>query len=62
MLETVRGLGYTGIELGPPGYLGVESVRYSLLILLSGCVAAAWISFAVNASVREDLILAGVRT
>jgi len=22
MLETVRGLGYTGIELGPPGYLG----------------------------------------
>jgi predicted MFS family arabinose efflux permease len=27
--------------------LGVESVRYSLLILLSGCVVAAWISFAV---------------
>jgi inosose dehydratase len=22
LLETVRGLGYTGIELGPPGYLG----------------------------------------
>jgi len=22
MLETVRGLGYTGIELGPPGYFG----------------------------------------
>jgi predicted MFS family arabinose efflux permease len=35
--------------------LGVESVRYSLLILLSGCVLAAWLSFAVNASVREDL-------
>jgi MFS family permease len=41
--------------------LGAESVRYSLLILLSGCVVAAWISFAVNASVREDLAMAGVR-
>ena len=41
--------------------LGVESVRYSLLILLSGCVVAAWVSFAVNASVREDLAVAGVR-
>jgi len=25
MLETVRGLGYTGIELGPPGYLGDDA-------------------------------------
>jgi inosose dehydratase len=25
MLETVRGLGYTGIELGPPGYFGDDS-------------------------------------
>jgi len=41
--------------------LGVQSVRYSLLILLSGCLVAAWISFAVNASVREDLAAAGVR-
>lgn len=25
MLEAVRGLGYTGIELGPPGYLGFDA-------------------------------------
>ena len=25
MLDTVRGLGYTGIELGPPGYFGDDS-------------------------------------
>jgi inosose dehydratase len=25
MLETVRGLGYTGIELGPPGYFGDDA-------------------------------------
>ena len=25
MLETVRDLGYTGIELGPPGYLGADA-------------------------------------
>lgn len=25
MLETVRELGYTGIELGPPGYLGADA-------------------------------------
>ena len=32
MLETVRGLGYTGIELGPPGYFGddAESVAAAL--------------------------------
>jgi inosose dehydratase len=32
MLETVRGLGYTGIELGPPGYFGgdPESVGRAL--------------------------------
>jgi inosose dehydratase len=32
MLETVRGLGYTGIELGPPGYFGddADSVRRAL--------------------------------
>lgn len=24
MLRTVQGLGYTGIELGPPGYLGAD--------------------------------------
>ena len=32
MLETVRGLGYTGIELGPPGYFGddPESVAAAL--------------------------------
>jgi len=27
MLELVRGLGYTGIELGPPGYLGADARR-----------------------------------
>ena len=32
MLETVRGLGYTGIELGPPGYFGddAETVLHTL--------------------------------
>jgi MFS family permease len=37
--------------------LGAESIRYSLMILLSGCVVAAVASFATNASVREDLEL-----
>jgi len=35
--------------------LGMQSVRYSLLILLSGCSVAALASFATNASIREDL-------
>jgi MFS family permease len=35
--------------------LGVESIRYSLLILLSGCVVAVLASFVTNASIREDL-------
>jgi MFS family permease len=34
---------------------GVESIRYSLMILLSGCVVAAALSFATNASIRQDL-------
>jgi MFS family permease len=35
--------------------LGLQSIRYSLLILLCGCLVAAWASFATNASIREDL-------
>ena len=38
--------------------LGVESVRYSLLVLLSGCGLAAWLSFATNTSIRSDLAAA----
>jgi len=62
-------LNLVGYGLGPlfvgvlndhlAGSLGIESVRYSLLILLAGCVVAAGVSFSVNASVREDLALAG---
>ena len=32
MLETVRDLGYTGIELGPPGYLGTDADSVSSLL------------------------------
>ena len=38
--------------------LGAESVRYSLLVLLSGCGLAAWLSFATNRSIRADLAAA----
>jgi MFS family permease len=34
---------------------GVESIRYSLMILLSGCVVAAATSFATNGSIRRDV-------
>ncbi len=40
--------------------LGVESVRYSLLILLSGCVVAAWASFSTNLTIRKDLTLSRI--
>jgi MFS family permease len=36
-------------------HLGRTAIRYSLLILLSGCIAAAAICFATNASVEQDL-------
>jgi MFS family permease len=36
-------------------HFGVESIRYSLMILLSGCVLAAASSFATNASIRRDV-------
>jgi len=32
MLETVRALGYTGIELGPPGYLGAGGEAVAALV------------------------------
>ena len=32
MLDTVRGLGYTGIELGPPGYLGADPAAVSAML------------------------------
>jgi inosose dehydratase len=32
MLETVRDLGYTGIELGPPGYFGTDPTSVSTLL------------------------------
>ena len=32
MLETVRELGYTGIELGPPGYFGSDAASVSALL------------------------------
>jgi predicted MFS family arabinose efflux permease len=34
---------------------GAEAVRYSLLVLLSGCFLAAGLSFATNTSIRADL-------
>jgi MFS family permease len=37
---------------------GVESIRYSLMILLSGCVVAAASSFATNASISRDVAAA----
>jgi MFS family permease len=36
--------------------LGVESVRYSLMILLSGCLIAAWVSFSANRTIVPDMI------
>jgi inosose dehydratase len=36
LLETVRGLGYAGIELGPPGYLDAESLAANGLELVGG--------------------------
>jgi predicted MFS family arabinose efflux permease len=35
--------------------LGVESVRYSLMILFSGCLIAAWTSFSTNRSIAIDI-------
>jgi len=35
--------------------LGAESVRYSLMILLSGCLIAAWISFSANRTIASDI-------
>jgi MFS family permease len=36
--------------------LGVESVRYSLMILLSGGLIAAWTSFSANRTIALDMI------
>jgi MFS family permease len=35
--------------------LGAESVRYSLMILLSGCLIAAWVSFSANRTIASDI-------
>jgi predicted MFS family arabinose efflux permease len=37
-----------------PGF-GIDSIRYSLMILLSGCVVAGASSFATNGSIRRDI-------
>ncbi len=37
-----------------PGF-GIESIRYSLMILLTVCVVAAAFSFATNSSIRRDI-------
>ena len=34
---------------------GLESVRYSLMVLLAGCVVAALVCFSTNRSIREDV-------
>lgn len=34
---------------------GVQSVRYSLMLLLAGCMVAAIVCFSTNRSIREDL-------
>jgi hypothetical protein len=34
---------------------GVESIRYSLMTLLSVCVVAGALSFATNGSIRQDI-------
>ena len=36
MLETVRGLGYTGIELGPPGYFGRDGAEVAAALARYG--------------------------
>jgi MFS family permease len=48
-------VGFLNDRLQPS--LGAHSVRYSLLILLSGCLGAAAVSFSANASIRADLAL-----
>jgi inosose dehydratase len=58
MLETVRGLGYTGIELGPPGYFGDDAATvlrtlepYGLLLV----GAFAPLRIAEEDGFRDDL-------
>ncbi len=54
LLETVRGLGYAGIELGPPGYLDAESLAASGLELVGGF---APLHLADEDAYRADLAL-----
>ena len=58
MLEAVRGLGYTGIELGPPGYFGddPESVARALALYGLELVGAfAPLHIADEDAFRDDL-------
>jgi inosose dehydratase len=54
LLETVSGRGYPGIELGPPGYLDVESLAAHGLELVGGF---APLHFADEDAYRADLPL-----
>ena len=59
MLETVRGLDYTGIELGPPGYFGddADSVLRSLEPYGLALVGAfAPLRIADEEGFRDDLV------
>lgn len=58
MLETVRDLGYTGIELGPPGYFGTDATTVSKLLGDYGLAlvgAFAPVQIASEEGFREDL-------
>jgi inosose dehydratase len=58
MLETVRELGYTGIELGPPGYFGSDAPSVAALLDEYGLAlvgAFAPIRIASEEGFRDDL-------
>jgi inosose dehydratase len=58
MLETVRGLGYTGIELGPPGYFGDDAASVSSALERHGLElvgAFAPLRIADEEGFRDDL-------
>lgn len=54
LLETVRGLGYDAIELGPPGYLSPELLERHGLALAGGF---APLRFEDEAAYREDILV-----
>jgi inosose dehydratase len=58
MLETVRDLGYAGIELGPPGYFGTDATTVSKLLgdyALALVGAFAPVQIASEEGFRDDL-------